>query len=529
MLEPKFETNSLMGDSFLDQFGIINEECPKEENNQQILHIPAAKVNLFNLTEQQELALRLSHFLLACGIFGTCTFFEVKESLSSLNIKVLTTCAIFHGLSVASLCHLLFPEREIKGAQKNSIRKFLNRLTNRCALEAIWAGSQAFLIYAGDNAKQRKICGLPFVYVYSKLKGKDISAISLLDGDDLFLSAISTENPIRTLSYPTKDFSRWAKVAFAAWGATALGLIILNFTLHQEYKRAGVLGEFGLIQDSFSLVSGNITGSHLTKLMCYYKEILEKKHRRGENESFDSKALVKILRVAQATLVIVPVMLVANILAIPTMPNTSPDFWKGYAVGALHGSSLLITREGFEKGIGLPDELPDDACNCCCPPFTWEKVQRFASSYLPNIAFFALMVIWMGYVAFKFPPVIQGSIAVFLIFIIISFIATDRTIVHCNPREDGPSLNEWYFRVVYAFIALSIYFQFLTMKVQIQDRNINNNSPWTKTALQYFMWALYGMIFGNNAAIHLHGRAWLPTIPPVIEQELVKRVIQNYN
>jgi hypothetical protein len=222
-------------------------------------------------------------------------------------------------------------------------------------------------------------------------------------------------------------------------------------------------------------------------------------------------------------------MLVSVLLAIPTKPNTSPDFWKAYGVGILHGSALLITREGFEKGIGLPDELPDDACNCCCPSFTWEKVKKFASSYIPNIAFFALMIGWMVYVASKVSPISEGAIAVFLVSTIISFIATDRTIAHRNPRGDGPFSNEWYFRVVYAFISLSIYYQFLSMKVQIQDRNIDKNSPGIKTALQYFMWALYGMNFGNNAAIHLHGRAWLPTIPPVMEQELVKRVIQNYH
>lgn len=511
-------------------FGHSGSELPDIENKT----YSKRKENCLNLEGNQETIFKIFSFMFSATIFGTSSYYFVNESLGKKDIKILTLCALFNGATIPSFFHLDLPKCFSKG-----VKREINKIISSWAYEGVFAGSQVFLNLV--PAKEMKVFGLPFIWWLGVFIAKDISSLISLKQSDLLLNSyfIDEHRTIATLGFHTGNCSFGAKAWLTAQGVTAIGLTILNFYIDE--LKLGDVGKIGFFQDLIALFSGSVAGDILTQIFDNYRIKAVENHRKSLEDSQicipsladpspseNSTTLMKISEFAKTSFILFTPLIITGLLAINTQPNTGADYLTKFTVGALYGGSLQLARREFESVQS--DSIFDVHSLRTNVNSGVEKIQAVAKKYIPSAGFFSALLVYMGYAAITNVAKADYAIVVFLATTLLSFILTDRIASNHNTRRDNFFFNEVTFRLIFASTALSVYFQYLTSKLNIGDRNLNKDSDYLY-ALDLSSWFFLGLIVGNNRAVNIQPRALslLPITPPIAMQELFKRFTENFH
>jgi|GEM_PF-2792935 len=448
------------------------------------------------------------------ALFVSTASVLVRESLGSSNVRILTISALLNGASVASFFQLL-PYKS---------RKKINKLVSAWSYEAFLAGTQLQINLVADE--QTQFYHLPFCWALGALRIKDILSLISLKQSDLSLSSTSPDLNalIPTVGFNTRNYSLPAKVWIMVSAITCIGLNVFNF-MSPESRSIGDFGKIGMYQDLIAMLSGSVSGDILARLFDDQKEKMEARH--SANITILAKTRpksIKIMRVAKNIFVLFTPMIIGLCLGMPSFPNTLSDYCAKFTVGALYGANLLIARREFENPRSelyiRPSGISQGTSGLTLP-ITPEKVKAFAKKYFPTLGFFAASTAFLIWNTVIGTPRDDYAILVLFITTMVSFILTDRVAKNHPSPESNRFSNELSFRLIYAQIALSIFFQYFTTKLDLGDRELNatSNSLYGLSLLAWFFW---GMVLGNNRGVNIQSEIhpMLPTSPPIVTQEL---------
>lgn len=121
----------------------------------------------------------------------------------------------------------------------------------------------------------------------------------------------------------------------------------------------------------------------------------------------------------------------------------------------------------------------------------------------------------------------DAGIIVLLVSTFLSFIGTNLT-ARYNPQRGRRFQNELSFRFNYFALGLSIFFQYVTTKIEISGRYLNQMSA-PLFALALFGWGAWGTVVGNNRALSIQSASpsALPITPPIAMIELMKLFVRT--
>ena len=508
-------------------------------------------------------SLKISTFILSGIIFPLTSYFIVEESLGSHNIEDLTLNAFFNGAAFSALFYTLLP-----GKYRKEINEFITAWT----YEVILGLSQVYLNVVPEN--QMKLFGVPFDWGFGALKIKDIFSLLAMEQPDLTLAPTppNKKKIIPTLGFNTRDSSLPAMLWLTANVVTAMGLTALNFSIVDKYdKDLGDFATIGLYQDLIALYSGNVAGTILARIIDDRKEKIELIRAK---QLIPTKAplIIKTMRLSKKFFVLFVPVMIGTTLAIETPPNSLSDYFVKLFVGGLYGANLFINRREFEnpasdfhqialvkkettlvkkettlktieesenpasdlKAIEEPENPSLDTHQLALTKKETtlakviEKVKVVSKKYLPSAMFFAALTGYMSWAAATNIPRVDYAIVVLLTTTFASFGLTD---IIANNREPKKNrlYNELIFRLIYSSIAMAIFFQFLTTKVDIGDQELDNDANSLYT-LSIISWIFWGLNVGNNRAINIQEPRiqTLPITPPIAMQELSKNFYQSF-
>ncbi|WP_068471385.1 hypothetical protein [Candidatus Protochlamydia phocaeensis] len=466
----------------------------------------------------RKMAARVMGLALTSGVFALTTYFLVRESLGSHNVKGLSLEALANGASCASFGHMLLPAKA---------RKKANEWINAWSYEAILAGSQVYLNLAPQE--QMKLFAVPFVWTLGALQMKDILALLSMDQSELFVSHVPPNQGeiLPTLGFNTRNYSRASKMWMTALATTALSLTVLNFTLLEGYLGKGDLGKIGFYQDLIALFSGSVVGEMIARLFDDKKEAIESRHLQ-QLISQEPSIVLKAMRVIKNIGILSAPVLIGACLSVEIPPNTWTDYLNKMCVGGIYGADLFLARREFENlssrfhAVAYPE-------NGGQLPTLCQRIKGVAKTYLPSIGFFSAMVGFMGWAAATNIPRVDYAIVVLLITTLSSFVFTDLIAKKGRPQGHNRLHNELNFRLIHSALALSVFFQYLTTKVDIGDEQLDGDSD-ALYALSLISWFFWGLNVGNNRAINIQEPRIpvLPVSPPVAMQELSKTFVRQF-
>lgn len=494
-------------------------ELPPSDRSDQELAINASSTVV--LCCNRATVKKVVHFALSTAAFGTTAYFGINELLGSGNIVILSLCGLFNGASVSSIAHsVIAPE----------YRKKISELVSAWSYETVLALSQVYLNVV--PADQMQVYAVPFVWGLGVFAGKDILSLASMQQPDLPLPAVPAKESelLRTIGFTTKNYSKASKVRLTGAATAAIGLSVLNFVIKDQYASAGDFGKIGIYQDLIALFSGSVLGDLIARYADDKKEELELKHVNALIKRNETPRALKVMRVAKNIIVIVTPLSIGALLAAPTAPNSGGDFATKAGVGTLYGFQMLLAKRNFEDpGSYLhavskaPKQLGQAVVTTC------SKVKEVSKKYLPSICFFGALTGYMGWAAATNIARVDYAIVVLLLTTFASFVATDRVAVNYRPERNKRINNELAFRLIYSSIALSIFFQYLTTKLDIGDRNLDDDST-SLYILSLVTWAFWGLVVGNNRAVNIQPkvRGALPVTPPITMQVLSKTFVNTF-
>ena len=483
---------------------------------------------------------RISLFVLNSGVFALTSYFIVKEAQGSRNVQILSTCALFNGASISSFFHMIIPA---------NYRKKINTFVSAWTYETVLACSEVYLnvIPQGpyDTPQEQKhleklwkLDALPFIWGFGLLEGKDILTLLSMQQADLSLCTVppNQEDLIRTLGFTTRDYSRAAKLWITGLIITSIGLNVLNFVIFNKYRDD--YGQIGLYQDLIALFSGSVLGDVLARLFDDLKEKIETKQlnllipQKKAPRSIKVLSTAKsVLRVAKSTFVLFSPIAIGTLLAIPTEPNTLPDYFAKLAVGGVYGSNLLIAKREFENPashLHSVSRVINETAQAI--KTTAEKVKITVKKYFLSVAFFTSLTAYMSWAAATNPIRDAYAVVVLLVTSLLSFTLTDVIAVKHTPSQiSNRFLNELSFRFIFGALLLSIFFQYLDTKLNIGDQELDQDSNYLY-ALSLITWFFWGLNVGNNRAVNIQPRvpSQLPISPPIATQVLSKSLLRTY-
>lgn len=463
-------------------------------------------------------------YILALGVFATTTYFITQEALGSRNVRKLSICSLINGGSLSCFFHMALPEKYGK-----KIRSFISSWS----YETLLTFTQVYLNLA--PRKEMKLLALPFIWGFGVLEAKDVLSVLSMKKSELSLTnKIPKENElIRALGFSTRSRSTGSKIWNYSLAITAIGMTIFNFLPSNKYIKMGDFGKIGLYQDMIALFSGNIAGNSIAQIMDNKKEKMELKHSR-QILSNTLPISIKMMRIAKNSLMLLTPLFIGALLTIPTSPNSLGDYAAKLAVGILYGANQFIARREFEnpKSKLHPERssITVDLLGKRSPCITKEKVKNAAKKYFPSIGFFGALVGFMAWAAATNTGRVDYAIIVLLLTSLLAFISTEATATHYTPKENGRVSNELSFRLIFAQMALSIFFEYLTTKLSIGDQHLSSDST-SLYVLALITWFFWGLNVGNNRAINIQPKrssSSLPITPPITMQELSKTFVNSF-
>jgi len=463
-------------------------------------------------------AIKTALFVLNLGVFGTTTFFIVYQSLGSRNVIVLSVCALINGATVSNIFHMILGSRT---------RKKINALVSAWAYETILAFSQVYLNVVPPDLT--KLAATPFIWSLGVFEAKDVLTLWSMKKTDLSLSTVAPTNPdelISTLAFKTRDHSKKAKFWLGGLVVASIALTVFNFVCKDRWLTSGDFGQIGLYQDLISMFVGSVAGELAARGCDDYKERSERRYSQ-QLLGREMPKILKIIRVSKNGFVLFSPLTIGLLLGLPAPPNSIGDFFSKFTVGAVYGAKQLIDRREFENPLS-PCHAIGQHPNRIQGETTIQKVQAVAKKYLPSAAFFSALVGYMSWAAATNIPLVDYAIVVLVITTLFFFFLTDLISMRGQFNRNNRLGNELVYRLSYSAMSSSIFFQYLTTKVDIGDQQLSGDS-WYLYGLSLLAWFFWGLVVGNNRAVNIQPRVYsaLPITPPIAKQELSKRFIEN--
>lgn len=349
------------------------------------------------------------------------------------------------------------------------------------------------------------------------------------------------------VGFTTRDTSGYAKIKITALLVSALGLTVLNFVIKDRYANVDDFGKIGLYQDVIAMFSGSVLGGEiLARLIDDVKGILEVKY--SQTDPLQSKpSIIKAMRITKNILTFLTPFGIGALLGTPLTPNSLPNYFAKFGVGALCGSQGFLAQREFEN-LNSQDHLnfqvnsapslqvaptpPIDLENANASSgvlVTREKVKGFVGKYFPSIGFMAALVAFMSAAAATNTPAVRYVALALIVSTVTSFIVTDRVAANLQPQratKDNRIRNEMFFRSVYFTLGFSTIFQYLTTLMDLESRNLDHDSNYLY-ALQVTAYLLLGLVIGGILANNLYPKMNFSSriTPPIAYQELTKTLV----
>ncbi|MBA2369379.1 MAG: hypothetical protein H0V82_10215 [Candidatus Protochlamydia sp.] len=527
---------SFSGD-FLNSYGTEENRHTIEEGNSTIQIVPKNRHKCLSFKIDPS-CLKVAALVLNSGLFITAAGLSINESLRAKpNIAHLAIYDSLIGLTSYAYCidifasdaEFEFPVPKCLGYGKETLKltgKEINRFLCAWSYASVFIGTQGL-----DNIPQHRYYTLLFIYALGWLKSKDIHSLLSLEHSNYELSSPleSSEEPIRTLGFSTRDYSRRAKAWLGATVVGSIGLTALNFAFVPAWGESfppalREYGKIGLYQTAIGVYTGSVIGDLAAR---GFELVLKQKEQKCATNLIESQPskLLHAMRVGKTLFALFSPLMVNTLLAIRTQPNTVSDYCVKLSVGGIYGGNLLIARAEFEKKSSFMHRVSfaiyDEGIPCT------EKAKAVAKKYFPSIAFFGLLTIYFSVVAAFDSARDDYALLTFFVTMFASFVLTDLVALGRERfKEDNCVFNEGVFRLLYGSVPLCIYYMLLSHLIKIGNRHLNHDSP-ALYGLQLAEWGALGINMGNDRAVYAQSEVpgMLPITSPIAMTELTKSFV----
>ena len=479
----------------------------------------------------KEFLCKVSRFAITSVVFGTTSYFGIQELLSLGDIKKISVCVIFNGVSVASAFNLFVPP---------DVHENVNEFITNWTYETYLAFSQVFLNV--PPLQDRPLYTLPFLWSLGSILEKDGETLLKLKPSDHSLSNVTPQEDdlLKLMGFTTRDTSRNSKIKIVAFLISAVGLTVLNFVIKDRYENFDDFGKMGLYQDLIAMFSGTVIGGDIiTRLIDDRKENMETEYALQMNPIEDKPPYIRVIRIIKDISVLFTPLAIGAILGTPFTPNSFSSYVARFGVGALYGSQSFLAQREFEDldsqdhiNLIVNDNFDGLESSSLNVSTTREKIKQFSKKYFPSMGFIAILTGYMTWAAAtNSSPEVGYVVLALLASTIASFVVTNHTAANCRPQraaKDNRLSNEVFFRFVYFALGFSIAFQYLTTLINIEAKDLNHDSK-SLYSLQLIAWIFWGLVVGGNLANKLHPKMNFSShiTPPIAYQELTKTLVGN--
>jgi hypothetical protein len=434
--------------------------------------------------------------------------------LSGRSISALTLLAIANGASIVPFFQYAF---DFEG------RKLLNKVATGWTYPAFFAVSQLYLNLAPSNA--RSLFRVPFMEALGIVFFKDLLYNLTLPKSELYFceKPPKKEALLKMLNFSTRDYSPKVKIWMLCQAITLVALTALNFTLREEIAKLGGQGgeeldKEGFYQDALAAFIGMIAGNGVSRILDDWKLKKEKKYFNRIAGLRSLPASLKVARMGKIAIRIFSPYIMGVLLSLQTPPNSLGSFFCVGGTFALDKMDCVWRRRDFEN----PDSQFHQARK------TEKKVEKVFCDYLPSLIALGGFIAFMSTVAATSDDV--GSVlaaAGFIISLLASFALTDR-VANSPHNQESRFRNELDYRLLCPGTTLSVFYQYLTSKMDLSDKNIKPDSM-TLLILIVSAWCLLGTIMGNSRARYMQNYLdyELSTLPLAI-QEWMNAAVSNF-